>query len=184
MYTKNEIIIEINDMAKYDEISKIINKYCKLQIEESENLNTTRKNDDNKYKIAIYKFKRGYCADNLIKDLKMLCKYITFKNPDSKKVLEYKGTLKIKFDNIKYLQPDTLKKLDNLKKLKMEIGYCKGTKPFTRPMATTQHFEPEYYELIYIFSESIENLLDLKLIVENKVLEIDSNLKVEFRLFE
>ena len=185
MYAKNEIIIEINDMSKYDEISTIINRYCKLQSGELNDLGSLEKdNKDYIPEFGIYKFKEGHNVKDLIKDLKMLCKYITFKDRDSKKILQYIGTLIISFEDIKFLQPDTLKQLDKIKVLKTEFGYCKGNKPFIRPMETTHLMDVGYSELIYLISDSVDHIIDLKLLVENKLLEIDSNFKVEFRLFD
>ena len=51
-------------------------------------------------------------------------------------------------------------------------------------METSQLINGGYSEVIYLISDSIDNIIDLELLVENKVLEIDSNFKVEFRLFE
>lgn len=185
MYVKNEIIIEINDMSKYDEISNIINKYCKLQMGGPKDLDIPgRGNGDYRSEFGIYKFKEGHNANDLIKDLKMLCKYVTFKDRDSKKILQYIGTLIISFENINYLKPGSLKKIDEIKVLKTEFGYCKGNKPFMRPMETSQFIGLKYSELIYLISDSIDNIINLELLVENKVLEIDSNFKVEFRLFD
>ena len=82
------------------------------------------------------------------------------------------------------MQPDTLKQLDKIKVLKTEFGYCKGNKPFIRPMETTHLMDVGYSELIYLISDSVDHIIDLKLLVENKLLEIDSNFKVEFRLFD
>ena len=185
MYDKKEIIIEINDMSKYDKISNIINRYCMLQSGGPKDLDIPgRGNGDYRPEFGIYKFNGGHDVNDLIKDLKMLCKYVTFKDIDSKKILQYIGTLIISFVNIKYLKPGTLKKLDEIKVLKTEFGYCKGNKPFMRPMETSHLINSGYSELIYLISDSIDNIIDLELLVENKVLEIDPNFKVEFRLFD
>ncbi len=45
-------------------------------------------------------------------------------------------------------------------------------------METSQLIDEEYSELIYLISDSIDNIIDLELLVENKVSDIDSNLKL------
>lgn len=185
MYNKNEIIIEIDNMAKYDEITFVISKHCKLQSGGPKDL-YIRGNSNNDYRseFGIYKFIENHNVNDLIGDLRMLCKYVTFKDIDSKKMLQYIGTLIISFDNIKFLKSGTLKKLDELKTLKTDLGSCKGNKPFLRPMETCHLVNLNYFELIYLISNSIDNIIELEKLVENKVLDIDSNFKVEFRLFD
>lgn len=162
-----------------------MNRYCKLQTGGPKDLEIQgRGNNDYRSEFGIYKFKEGYNVNDLIKDLKMLCKYVTFKDIDSKEILQYIGKLIISFENIKYLKPGTLKKLDEIKVLKTEFGYCKGNKPLVRPMETIQFIDSRYSEIIYLISDSIDNIVDLELLVENKILAIDSNFEVEFMLFD
>ena len=172
-------------MTKYEEIKPIIARHCEFQMGGSMEFDAQGiSSGDWIPEQGIYKFIENHSVDDLIKDLKMLCKYVTFKDIDSKKILQYIGTLIISFVNIKYLKPGTLKKLDEIKVLKTEFGYCKGNKPFMRPMETSHLINSGYSELIYLISDSIDNIIDLELLVENKVLEIDPNFKVEFRLFD
>ena len=60
MYDKKEIIIEINDMSKYDKISNIINRYCMLQSGGPKDLDIPgRGNGDYRPEFGIYKFNEG-----------------------------------------------------------------------------------------------------------------------------
>ena len=182
MNTKNEIIIEITDMTKYEEINPIIAKHCEFQMGGPIELDAQGiSSGDWRPEQGIYKFIENHSVGDLIHDLKMLCKYVVFKDIDSRKILPYIGTLIIHFDNIDYLKADTIEKIDKLKDLKTEWGYCMGKKPLIGPMVATSSRFLDYSEHIQIISDYFNNFIELKNYVENKVLEIDSNFKIEFK---
>lgn len=98
--------------------------------------------------------------------------------------VKFGGQITVKFDNINYLEEGTFDKIDELKSLHTDIGYCKGFKPSFRP------FEGHHLdhlnilpEIMYITSDCEENLLKFRDLVFEKVLEINPELKVEFIQF-
>lgn len=98
--------------------------------------------------------------------------------------IDFAGTITIGFDNIKIINEGTFKRIDELKLLKTEFGYCKGFRPSFRPVES-KSIEGTIVkpELIYLFSDSSENLSKLKEFMCEKIMEIDSNFKVEFETF-
>lgn len=98
--------------------------------------------------------------------------------------LEFVGALKIKFDNLKNLKKDTYKKIDDLKDFKTDLGICKGYKPNFRPMESqsieNMIIEPES---IYLYCHSQENLFKLKDLLTEKILEIDPDFEIDFRVY-
>lgn len=98
--------------------------------------------------------------------------------------LKYVGELSIKFDNMSFIKEGTYKKIDELKNLKSELGICRGYKPNFRVMEG-KHIENmnNKPEGIYLLCRSQENLMKLKDILSEKIMEIDSDLVVNFTQF-
>lgn len=98
--------------------------------------------------------------------------------------LDCGGQITVKFDNLKTLEKGTFKKIDELKILRTDFGYCKGFKPNFRPIEgnSTENFEIEP-EIIYIVSDTEENLFKLRDYVTDRVMEINPDFEVEFTLF-
>lgn len=98
--------------------------------------------------------------------------------------LDFSGELIIKFDNLNIIKKDTFKKIDELKLIKNEFGYCKGFKPTFRPMELkpidSTHVKPEK---IYLFSNSSENLLKLKEFLSKEIMKIDSEFELDFTVY-
>ena len=61
------------------------------------------------------------------------------------------------------------------------MWFLYGKKPLMRPLVGTSSRFLDYSEHIQIISDYFNNFIELKKYVENKVLEIDSNLKIEFK---
>lgn len=125
--------------------------------------------------------------NKILEELNELDSDYTLRDEDNRKMivaLDFVGMLIIKFDNIDCIKKGTYKKIDGLKQIKEEFGYCKGYKPDFRPMEgkliENVKIQPEK---IFLFSDSKENILKLKDWLSEKVIEIDSNLKVEFMPF-
>lgn len=185
MYKKNKIIIEIDDMDKFAEIIPIVKRNCELQMGGSGDFDIQGKaNNDNRAKFGIYKFDENHTLKELINELGELCKYVTFKDIDSKEVLQYIGRIIISFDKIESIKFGTFDKLDELKVLKTEFGYCKGYKPNIRLMEGTYAVNMRYSESIYLISDSLDNLIKLDSIIENKLLKFDSNFELDFELVD
>lgn len=185
--TKNnkEIIIEIDNMDKYREIYSIITKHCEPQSGGPKDIDRQGNgNGDYRKEFGIYKFDENQTFKDLINDLGELCKYVTFIDRDSGDVLQYIGKLIISFDKIKYIKVGTHNKIDELRTLKTEFGYCKGKKPDIRIMETTHAVNMGFSEVIYLISDSLDNLVKLDLLIEKELLDFDSNFEFEFDLFD
>lgn len=185
MYKKNKLIIEIDDMDKFNETMAIVTRHCELQMGRSGDFDIQGKsNNDNKVKFGIYKFYEKHTLKDLINELGELSKYLTFKDVDSKEILPYIGRIIISFDKIESIKVGTYDKLDELKVLKTEFGYCKGYKPNIRLMEATYAVNMGYSEVIYLVSDSLENLIKLDSIIENKLLTFDSDFELNFELID
>ena len=119
-------------MTKYEEIKPIIARHCEFQMGESMEFDAQGiSSGDWIPEQGIYKFIENHSVDDLIKDLKMLFKYVVFNDVVFndvvfKKILPYVGTLIISFDNIDHVKAGTIEKIDELKVLKIECGFCMG----------------------------------------------------------
>lgn len=98
--------------------------------------------------------------------------------------VRYGGQIAIRFDKLKFLKEGTFKKIDRLKLLNTDFGYSKGFKPSFRPLEgrpiENMDVQPE---IIYIASDSEENLLKLKDYIYLKINEIDEGMECEFTWF-
>ena len=93
--------------------------------------------------------------------------------------------LHIKFDNVKIIKEGTYKKIDELNHLKTEFGFCKSYNPNFRAIENTsiENMKIEH-EIIFLFSDSAENLSQLKILISEKIMQIDSNFEIELKPFE
>lgn len=98
--------------------------------------------------------------------------------------VSYGGQIVIKFDNVDFIEKGTFKKIDELKVLRTDYGYCRGYKPIFRPIegnhVDSKNLQPE---VIYILANSGENLLKLRDFLTEKVKAINPDFKVEFTWF-
>ena len=98
--------------------------------------------------------------------------------------LKFVGELSIKFDNMNFIKEGTYEKIDELKNLKSEFGICRGYKPNFRLMEGQHHENLNNKpEGIYLLCQSQENLMQLKELLSEKIMEIDSDLVIEFTQF-
>ena len=83
-----------------------------------------------------------------------------------------------------FIKEGTYEKIDELKNFKSEFGICRGYKPNFRHMEG-QHYEHlnNKPEGIYLLCQSQENLMQLKELLSEKIMEIDSDLVIEFTQF-
>lgn len=98
--------------------------------------------------------------------------------------LKFVGELSIKFDNLSFIKEGTYKKIDELKNFKSEFGICRGYKPNFR-LIEGQHLENKHVkpEGIYLLCHSQENLMKLKELLSEKIMEIDSDFEIGFTQF-
>ena len=125
--------------------------------------------------------------NELIKNLNEMNTDYALRDQDTGKMLvyvEFVGVLHIRFDSLKTIKQGTYKKLDDLKDLKTDLGICKGFKPDFRPMESkpieNMKIDPES---IYMYCHSQENLMKLKNLLTEKILEIDSDFEISFKQF-
>ena len=122
--------------------------------------------------------------NNLIKDLDALTADYVLKDEESGKLLsvvEFGGTLFVKFDNLKIINKGTFKQIDDLKQLKTDFGYCRGFKANFRPLEGKPIDDLKVNpEIIYLISDSSENLSKFREYVSERVIEIDPKFEVDF----
>lgn len=191
--TKN-YAIAILDNENIGNISKIICKYGAITLESSSHIqfDTQPVNPNENNKDIIY-FRFDYENEslsdeklkNLIDELNEETEYYILRDEGAGKILvipEFVCALDIKFDNIKLIKEGTYKKIDELKLLKTEFGTCKGFKPNFRPLESNPIGNITIKtENIYLFCNTQEDFDQLKELLSKRVMEIDSNLKVEYR---
>ncbi len=126
--------------------------------------------------------------DRLIEELNGLDVDYVLGDDDTKEVLvtiDHVGKLFIKFDNIKTIQKGTFEKINKVKQSRCEFGYCKGFRPQFRPIEGNSIEDMKVPpEIVYLISDSEENLLKLNDYVSNQILEIDSDFICEFKIFK
>lgn len=100
-------------------------------------------------------------------------------------IVDFGGKLILNFDDIKIIKEGTFEKINDLKQLKTDYGYTKGFVPNFRPVEGKPirglKINPE---IIYLISDSSENLSKLIEIVSEKVRDIDSDFNIDFKPFE
>lgn len=125
--------------------------------------------------------------ENMIDDLDALNIDYVLRDNDSGEFLvtvKYGGQIAVKFDKVKYLKEGTFEKIDELKFLNTDFGYSKGFKPSFRPVEGRSIENMQVLpEIIYIASDSEENLITLRDHIFQKVSQIDSSLETEFTWF-
>lgn len=99
--------------------------------------------------------------------------------------LDYAAKLFISFDNLDVIPKGTFNKIDELKMLKSEFGFCKGFKPNFRPIEGNPignlNLNPE---VIYLISDSDENLSKLNDYVSKKALEVNKDFILDLNIFK
>lgn len=192
MAIKKKFSIAIVDVEKIDEINQIIIKYSTDMLQYSThayfNLIPIH-SDDIFMDITFFQLEAENDSDlektlnDLIEDVNLLnTQYAIRDEATHDMIVEIAQviSLHIKFDNVKSIKNGTYAKIDQMNHLKTEFGICKTYNPNFRPMegvsVENMKVEPE---IIYIFSDTAENLSKLKSFVSEKILEIDSNLVIE-----
>ena len=196
MTIKNKFSLIIMDTEKISEFNQIILKHANTIRKASSNVlfNTYPIDMGNIVEDLTYfnieaEDEKGLEANlnNLIKELNQLnCDYCLV-NEDTREFIEYVefvGSVDIKFDNLNEIPKGTYKKIDDLKYLKTEFGYCKGYMPTFRPLEGKPINNKEIKdEHIYVFSNSDENMAKLREVICKKIMEINADLIVEHRQF-
>ena len=91
------------------------------------------------------------------------------------------GAFDIKFDNLKVIPEGTYEKIDALKNIKTEFGYCKGYKPGFRAVESKDISDIDVpLETIYYLSRTAEEYAKLKECLTEKIMEINPDLIIEY----
>ena len=196
MPIKKNYAIAIMDTEKIDEFDEIISKYTNaIKKSYSHIFFDTQpvSSEDITHDITFFRLEGESESvldekiNKIIEELNELDSDYTLRDEESGKMIvaiDFVGMLIIKFNDIDRINEGTYKRIDELKKTKGEFGYCKGYKPDFRPREGTQIENVKIHpEKIFLFSDSRENILKLKDYLSEKVIKIDSNLKVEFKPF-
>lgn len=196
MSIKRNFAITVLDSQRIKDIRNILVKYSEITMESSSHIyfDTQPVNPNEIVQdITFFMLESDTPEDvdkklnDLIKDLDQLNTDYAIRDEDDGKMIvymEFVGALDINFDNIKIIKEGTYEKIDELKSYYTELGVCKGYKPNFRLLEMisleNKKVPPEH---IYMLCHSQENLLKLKDELIQKILEIDSDFKIEFRQF-
>ncbi len=126
-------------------------------------------------------------VNDLIEELNTLNTDYSIRNMETNNfytTIESVGRLSIKFDNLKILPKGTYKKIDELKNIKTEFGYCKGYKPTFRRLEgnSIENLEVKD-ENIYLFTNPEGDMSKLIERLSEKVMEINPDFYIETKIF-
>ena len=196
MVVKRNFSLAIVDIERIDEINKVLIKYAPHVQEYSThlyfNLDPIHAKDIN-MDITLFRLESENESgldkqlNDLIEEMNRLNTGYAIRDEDTHEIvveIEHLVALNIKFDNVKSIKEGTFKKIDEMNHLKTEFGICKTYNPNFRPVENmsieNMDIKPE---IIYLFSDSAENLSKLKTFVLEKIRKIDSNLEIEVMPF-
>ena len=192
MVIKRNLSLAIVDIERIAEINKIIIKYAAHTQEYSThiyfNLDPIHAEDIN-MDITLFRLESESESgldkklNDLIEEINQLNTGYAIRDEDTHEMIveiDHLMALYIKFDKVKSIKEGTFKKIDELNHLKTEFGVCKTYNPNFRPVENmpieNMDIKPE---IVYIFSDSAENLSKLKTFVFEKIMEIDPDLEIE-----
>ena len=196
MVIKKNYAITNLETETIHEVNKIIRKYASITLQSSSHTYFDMEPTNYNEVIEDMTFFQLEAEDEtaldekfkeLAKEIDQLISNYAIRDEDTGELLVYLkfvGELCIKFDNISVIKEGTYKKIDELKNLKTEFGICRGYKPNFRVMEG-QHIENmnNKPEGIYLLCRSQENLMKLKELLSEKIMEIDSDLEIDFTQF-
>lgn len=197
MSSKRNFLIGIMDDTKICEVNHILEKYATMTWEYPSYMFFSKQPIDDKHNvndITLFQLEAENESildeqlDEIITELNALNGDYVLCDDDTKEMIvaiDHLGKLIIRFDNVKMIPKGTFEKINQLKHLKTEFGYCKGFKPKFRPIEGNSIENLDVNpEIIYLISDCEENLLKLKDHVSEKVLEIDSDFVLDFKIFK
>lgn len=196
MVNKRNFAIAIMDCKKITEVNEILAKFAKITQETSSHILFDVQpinSDEITHDLTFFQietddeFVLNKKLNDMISNLDELDTDYILRNDDTGELIvfiDYAGTITIKFDNLEIIKEGTYKKIDELKLAKTEFGYCKGYKPKFRPIEGNSieghAIKPE---IIYLFSDSSENLLKLNDFISEKIREIDEKFELKFKSY-
>ena len=196
MTVKKNYIIGDVDGEHIKEVASIVETHANITMESSSHMFFDKQPiNPNDFKTDIIFFQLecenenelNKKLDEMIGELELLDADVMLRDEKAGKFLmnvHHGGILSIKFDNIKTIKEGTFKKIDRIKTLKTENGYCRGFKPSFRPIEPSS-IENVYVnpEVIYLLSRTSENLSKLKDEIFDEILKIDPDFKLEFNVY-
>ena len=196
MAIKRKYSLAIVDIEKIDEINKIITKYT-TDIEQYStyfyfNLDPVRV-EDVKMDITFFQLESenesslNKQLNGLIEEINQLNTGYAIRDEDTAEMIveiEHVIAVNIKFDNVKFIEKGTYEKIDGFNHLKTEFGICKTYNPNFRPLedVSIENLEVKP-EIIYLFSDSEEDLSKLKAFVTEKIMEINPDFEIDTNHF-
>lgn len=195
MAIKKNYAITNLETEKIHDVNKIILKYATITFQSSSEtyFNMAPINDEVIKDMTFFQLESEDEAGlnekfkELTKEIDQLIRNYAIRDENTGELLVYLkfvGELSIKFDNMSFIKEGTYEKIDELKNLKSEFGICRGYKPNFR-IIEGQYLENKYIkpEGIYLLCHSQENLMKLKELLSEKIMEIDSDFEIEFTQF-
>lgn len=195
MAIKKNYAITNLETEKIDEVNKIIRKYSTITFKSSSNVyfDMAPINNEVIMDMTFFQLESEDEASldekfkEMTNEIDQLIRNYAIRDETTGELLVYLkfvGELSIKFDNMSFIKEGTYKKIDELKNFKSEFGICRGYKPHFR-IIEGQHLEdkPVRPEGIYLLCHSQENLMKLKELLSEKIMEIDSDFEIEFTQF-
>ena len=183
------------ETEKIPEVNNIIRKYAKLTLKSSSHIYFDMEPINNEIieDMTFFQLEAENEADldekfkALVKKIDDVIRDYAIRDETTGELLVYLkfvGELSIKFDNMSVIKEGTYKKIDDLKNLKSEFGICRGYRPNFRIMEgkpiENKINKPEG---IYLLCHSQENLMKLKELLSEKIMEIDSDFVIDFTQF-
>lgn len=196
MTLKKNYAISILDFDRISDINSIILKHAEITIRSSSYLIFDKHPvnvNEVPHDITIFQLEAknekdmNEKLDILIENLNKVDTDYALRDQDTGKMLVYVkfvGVLDIRFDKLEIIKKGTYKKIDEMKDFKTEFGICKGYKPHFRPVEG-QPLENITItpENIYIYCHTQEDLLKMKDMLTEKIMELDSDFEIDFRQF-
>lgn len=196
MTVKKNYLVGIMDDTKINEVNDIIatyatmtSQYTSFMFFSKQPIDTQNITND----ITLFQLESeneitlNKTLNELINELNELNADYVLGDDDTKELIvtiDHVSKLFIKFDNIKTIKEGTFKKINELKKSRTEYGYCKGFNPEFRPLEGPVGDKKINNEIMYLISDSSENLSKLTDYISQKVIEIDQDFIIESMVFQ
>ena len=192
MPVKKNYTIGIMDERKINEVNEVISRYADITMQSSSHIYFDKHplNENEVYRdVTFFQLKSedeesfDVKLSELIGNLDELDVDYMIMDDETKDLIatiDYGGYILVKFDKINIIKPGTYDLIDKIKTMKTDMGYCKGFKPKFRPLSGDLSKVSANPEIIYVISDSSENLKRFKDFISKKLLEFDPDFELEF----
>lgn len=196
MTLKRNFAVSVLDSEYITPINDAIGENCKIIMETSSHLyfdpQSVTSSDIAQY-ITFFQIESeeetglNKKLDDLVENLNLLDVEYALRDEDTGEMIvsvKFAGVLDIMFDNIEIIRKGTYEKIDELKCFETELGICNGYTPKFRPDESQPVGDVKVKaERIYLICHSKEKLLKLKDQLSQKIMEIDSDFEIDFKIF-